>query len=167
MDILFENHYERTPAVIKELYRMIYFRRPINLLIYVVLGGIAVANIITAFASGEYSFTGCVYILIFLIMQLVMYNNSVKNAINRDRQRFGEEVLKVHTLVTEEGIQCTFGEKIAEPVAVSEIKRVYITKNLILLHTKARVMLIFHKANFTEGTAEEFLKYLRSKGINA
>ena len=59
MDILFENHYERTPAVMKELYRMIYFKRPVNLVIYVVLGGIAVANIITAFFSREYSFTGC------------------------------------------------------------------------------------------------------------
>ena len=165
METLFENQYERTPAVMKELYRMIYFRRPINLVIYVVLGGIALANVITAVIGGEYSFTGCLYILIFLIMQLVMFNNSVKNAINRDRQKFGDEVLKIRTVVTEEGIQCTFGEKTAEPVAVSEVKRVYVTKNLILLHTKARVMLIFPKTNFIVGTAEDFLKYLRSNGL--
>jgi len=167
MEKCFENHYERTPAVMKELFRMIYFKRPVNLIIYVVLGGIAVANIITAVTSAQYSFTGCAYILIFLIMQLVMYNNSVKNAINRDRQKFGEDVLKVSTVVTDEGIRCTYGDKSAEPIPVSEIKKVMITKNLILLHTKARLLLIFDKNNFTVGTQEEFLKYLRENGLKA
>jgi len=165
MDILFENHYERTPAVMKELYRMIYFKRPVNLGIYVVLGGIAVANIITAFISGEYSFIGCLYILLFVVMQMVMYNNSVKNAISRDKEQFGEETLKVHTEVTQEGIRCTYGEKRAKVIELSNIKKVYLTKNLILLHTKARLLLIFDKHNFTVGTQEEFLKYLREHGL--
>ena len=165
MEKRFENHYERTPEVMKELFRAIYFKRPVTLVIYLVLGAIAVVNIINAIASGVFQFGGCVYIVIFALMQLVMYNNSVKNAIARDREKFGGEVLKVHTVVTDEGIQCTYGEKTVDPIPVSEIKKVFITKNLILLHTKARLLLIFHKNNFTVGTQEEFLKYLCKQGL--
>lgn len=165
MEIRFENNYERTPAVMKELFRMIYFRRPVNLIIYLILGAVAVVNVIDGITSGEFRLGGCVYILLFLIMQLVMYNNSVKNAISRDRIKFGEEVLEVHTVVTDEGIRCTYGEKTVEPIPVSQIKKVMVTKNLILLHTKARLLLIFHKDNFTVGTQEEFLQYLRENGL--
>ena len=163
--MLFENHYERTPEVIKELFRAIYFKRPLTLAVYLVLGAIAVVNIIDAIASGVFQFGGWVYIVIFALMQLVMYNNSVKNAIAKDREKFGAQALKVRTVVTDEGIQCTYGEKTVDPIPVTEIKKVFTTKSLILLHTKARLLMIFHKDNFTVGTREAFLNYLRENGL--
>ena len=165
MDILFENAYERTPAVMKELYRLIYFKRPVNLMIYVVLGGIAVANIITAVVGGEYSFSGSAYILIFALMQFVMYKNSVSTAISRDKEKFGPEPLKVRTVVTEEEIQCTYGEKTVDPIPLTDIKKVWQTKNLILLHTKARLMIIIDRKGFAVGSQDGFLEYLRSNGL--
>ena len=165
MDILFENSYERSKEVIKELYRKIYFRRPLNLVIYVVLGCIAVLNIVKALYGMNFSFGGCVYVILFFLMQLVMCRNSVSTAMAREREKFGPETLKVRTLVTQEGIQSFYGEKTAEPIPFSQIKKVWITKNLILLHTRSRLMLIFHKNNFTVGTQEEFLKYLRENGL--
>lgn len=163
--MLFENHYERTPEVIKELFRAIYFKRPLTLAVYLVLGAIAVVNIIDVIASGVFQFGGWAYIVIFALMQLVMYNNSVKNAIAKDREKFGAQALKVRTVVTDEGIQCTYGEKTVDPIPVTEIKKVFTTKNLILLHTKARLLMIFHKDNFTVGTRDEFLNYLRENGL--
>lgn len=165
MEKRFENHYERTPAVIKELFCAIYFKRIGTLIIYLVLGAVAVVSVVKGIRYGQFQISGCAGIIVFALMQLVMYNNSVKNAIARDRVKFGNEPLKVHTVVSDEGIQCTYGEKTVDPIPVSEIKKVFTTKNLIMLHTKSRLVMIFHKDNFTVGTQDEFLDYLRENGL--
>ena len=167
MEILFENSYVRSKEVIKELYRKITFMRPLSWVIYLLLGGIALLNIVKALCGMDYSFGGCVYIIIFVFMQFVMCGNSVSTAVARDREKFGPEALTVRTQVTQEGIQAFYGEKTADPIPVSQIKKVWTTKNLIVLHTKSRLVLIFDKNNFTVGTREEFLKYLRENGIKA
>lgn len=167
MENLFENHYERTPAVMKELYRYICFRRPVTLTIYIVFGVIAVASIIKSLISGEFQLAGCVGLVVWTLMNFVMYRNSVSNAIMRDKAKFGPEPLKVCTVVTEEGVQCTYGEKTVDPIALTEIKKVWQTKSLIMLYTNTRLVMIFHKDNFTVGTREEFLEYLREQGIKA
>ena len=163
--MLFENHYERTSEVMKELFGAIYFKRPLTVIIYLALGVIAAISVAEMIGSGVFHLGGWVYLVIFALMQLVMYNNSVKNAIAKDREKFGGDVLKVHTAVTEEGIQCTYGEKTVDPIPMSQIKKVYKTKNLILLHTDGRLLMIFHKSNFTVGTEEEFVQHLREQGL--
>ena len=163
--MLFENHYERTSEVIKELFRAIFYKRVVTWIIYLVLGVIAVVSVVDGFRTGHFRIGGSAGIVVFALMQLVMYNNSVKNAIARDRVRFGNDPLKVHTVVTDEGIQCTYGEKTVDPIPVTEIKKVFTTKNLIMLHTKSRLVMIFHRDNFTVGTQEEFLNYLRENGL--
>ena len=167
MEIRFENNYERTPAVMKEIYRFLFFKRPVNIVLYILLGGIVAWNVVSTLLSGDYRFTACVYVLIFLVMQFVMYRNAVRNAISRDKAQFGVEGLSVHTQVSEEGIRCTYGERVAKPIELCNIKKVIKTKNLILLHTNTRLLLIFRKDNFTVGTQEEFLEYLRSNGLKA
>ena len=165
METQFENNYERTPAVMKEIYRFLFFKRPVNIVLYSILGAIVLWNVISTLIAGEYRFTACVYVLIFLLMQFVMYRNAVRNAIARDRAQFGTEGLPVHTQVSEEGIRCTYGERVAKPIELCNIRKVIKTKNLILLHTQTRLLLIFDKNNFTVGTQEEFLEYLRSNGL--
>lgn len=39
------------------------------------------------------------------------------------------------------------------------------TKNLILLQSKASLIYIFRKDTFTKGTTDDFVIFLRSKGI--
>lgn len=165
MDILFENSYVRSKEVIRELYRKITFKRPLIWVIYFVLGGIALLNIVKALCGMSFSLGGCVYVIIFFFMQLVMCSNSVSTAVARDRERFGPEALTVRTQVTEEGIQAFYGEKTADPIPVSQIKKAWVTKNLIVLHTTSRLVLIFDRNHFTVGTQEEFLNYLRENGL--
>lgn len=165
MSILFENDYERTPEVTKEIYRHLCFKRPVHIAVYVILGVIATLNLIAALWFWEYHIAPIVYGLLIVLMQFLIYRRNVRIAIARDREQHSEEPPKVHTVVTEEGIRCIYGENKANPIALSSIKKVYKTKNLIVLLTKAQLLLIFDKYNFTVGTQDEFLKYLRENGL--
>ena len=40
-----------------------------------------------------------------------------------------------------------------------------ITKNLILLHSKAKLIYIFRKDTFTKGTKNDFIAFLKDKGV--
>ena len=167
MEVLFENNHERTPEVTKEIYRFTCFKRPVHIVIYIILGIVALWNIVAAFWFWDFTFTPIAYAFLFLLIQFIIYQRSVSVAIARDREQYGPEPLRVNTVVTEEGIQCTYGENKANTIALSNIKKVYKTKNLIMLLTKARLLLVYDKNKFTVGTTDEFLQYLRSKGLKA
>jgi hypothetical protein len=46
-----------------------------------------------------------------------------------------------------------------------KIKGAVQTKNLILLRTKANMIWIFRKDSFSVGSKEEFISFLKNKGI--
>ena len=167
MDIMFENDHERTPETIKEIYRHCCFKRPVHIVIYAVLGAVALWNIVAAFWFWEFIFDPLVCGVFFLLIQFIIYKRNVRIIIDRDREQHGSASVKVQMEVTEEGIRGVYGENKANPIPLSSIKRVYKTKNLIVLLTKARLMLIFDRRKFTVGTQEEFLEYLRSNGLKA
>jgi len=93
MDILFENNHERTPEIIKEVYGFSCFKRPINIAIYIIFGIGIVANIILQFLYWSFSFSPFAYILLFLLIQFIVYKRNVSTAIARDREQHGEEPL--------------------------------------------------------------------------
>ena len=53
----------------------------------------------------------------------------------------------------------------ADTVEFNKIKNAIQTKNYILLRSKANLIYIFCKDTFTVGTKEEFVSFLRAKGI--
>ena len=66
--MLFENHYERTSEVMKELFGAIYFKRPLTVIIYLALGVIAAISVAEMIGSGVFHLGGWVYLVIFALM---------------------------------------------------------------------------------------------------
>ena len=165
MDTLFENDYERTPEITGEIYRYLCFKRPVHIVSYAVLGALVIWNIVAAICFWEFAIPPVTYVCLFMLIQIFRYGRSVSIARGRDRELYGSEQIKVRMVVTEEGIGCIYNEKEVKPIALSNIKKVYKTKNLIVLITNAQLLLVFHRNKFTVGSQENFLEYLRENGI--
>jgi len=84
--------------------------------------------------------------------------------IKRNREA-GEEDRPVCTIVTDEYIQVNAPNGAKAEVQYSNIRRVTRTKNLILLHSRANLMYIFRNDAFCCGGKDEFVAFLREKGI--
>lgn len=165
MDILFENHYERTPEMTKEIYRFLCYKRPAHIVIYVIMGIVFLWDIVATILGRDFPLVLTVYFVLLLVIQFVLYARAVNTAISRDREQHGSESVKVCMEVTEQGVRCVYTEIAGKPVALSNIKKIFTTKKYIVLHTKANLMYVFCKDNFTIGTQEGFLKYLREQGL--
>lgn len=164
MEYRFENHYTRTPELLKELYAHLYFLRPVSIVVYCILTVLAVVNLIFNPAN---IFMNLVYFALILLMEFFLFRKAVKLAVERDASRFGENQLQVQTRVTEDEFHCQYGESTTRTVALDDIKGIWQTKNLIVVRTKIKLVILVHKENFTVGDPEAFLAFLRSKGIKA
>lgn len=162
MENLFENHYTRTPELLKELYLHLYFRRPFSIALYGFFAVMAVAILI--FDRG-FIFNHLLYFAIVLAMQFFLYRKAVKMSVQRDKSKFDTNELLVQTHVTEDELHCQYGEDTTRTVALTDVKSAWKTKHLIVLRTKVRLVIILHKDNFTVGDYQDFLTHLRGHGI--
>ena len=170
MVVLFENHYTRTPELIKELYRYLYFKRPFMVFIYILfvlsflanMGALIVSP--SGYPSDNISFI--IFIPLFFALEYGFYVNSVKSTITRDKETNNGKALEIKTYVTDEFIRFSFSTGSITELPYSNIKKVIQTKNLILLHSKANLLYTFHKGAFNEKSPSEFLYFLQKKGFN-
>lgn len=161
MEVLFENHYTRTPEILRELYQHLYFKRPVSIAIYVAFA----LAIIAAVIFGGIFVNSLIYFVIILVMQFFLYRKAVKMSIKRDESKFDTAQLYVQTRMSEEELHCRYGESTTRTVSVADIKGGWQTKNLIVLRTNIKLVIIIHKRNFTVGDCEGFVEFLRGKGI--
>ena len=84
--------------------------------------------------------------------------------IKRDNEVYGKEI-KVETIVTDSFIQITASTEAVSQIEYHKFKGAFQTKNLVVLRSKARLLYIFDKNTFEVGTVEEFISFLKTKGI--
>lgn len=166
MDILFKNTHTRTKDVVKEMFRYLLFCRGTSITAFALFGLCFVLNIVPVFFLEFYEVN--LYILIFIPIYMIIYGilyaMQVNITLKRDIEIYGKPV-DVETSVTDECIHLTASSGSVNKIEFHSIKYAAHTKNLILLMTKAKLIVAFRKDSFSVGTKDEFIAFLKSKGI--
>ena len=163
MESLFENTYIRDKKVAKEIYGYFYFRRKFYIIVYIMLVIAFAANLVTAICGYSYNLPAFILIPLLFALPFYSYFRQVSILVKRDKEAHGD-VVELNTVVTEDFIQITVLTSVSK-VEFDKIKSVIQTKNLILLRTKANMLVIFQKDGFTKGDKDEFVSFLKNKGI--
>ena len=99
-----------------------------------------------------------------MLLPSLFYHFQVKTVIARDLETHGKAV-GVEITVTDEFIESKASTGAVCKLDYGNIRVAVQTKNLIILRTRANLLYNFKKDSFTVGRAEEFLLFLKSKGI--
>jgi hypothetical protein len=163
-EILFRNNYVRSKEMAKEIYRYYFFKRKPLVICYIFLSISLSANIAFAVTGKVYNTPVIILVLLFFAFQIVSYCRYVNSTIKRDNEVHGKEI-EVETIVTESFIQNTASTGAVNKVQYDKIKYAVQTKNYILLHSRANLIYIFKNSSFEVGTKDQFILFLRVKGI--
>ena len=164
MEILFKNSYTRNKELAKEIYRLYYFKRKWLLVFYVLFGASLLINIVSAVSGYSYNVSVFVFVPLFIAFQFYCYFRQVNTMVKRDNEVHGKEIV-VETIVTDAFIQNTASTGSVNQIEYQKIKSAMQTKNLILLRSQANLIYIFRKDTFEIGTKQEFIAFLKTKGI--
>jgi hypothetical protein len=164
MEILFANSYVRNKELAREIYRHYYFHRKLYIVLDILVMLSFLANLIITILQGAIYWTGIILPLLFFLLQFYGYFSQVNLMVKRDAEVCGNEI-SVETVVTDAFIQNTASTGAVNRLEFDKIRSAAQTKNLILLRSKANLIYIFRKDTFTIGTKEEFIAFLKEKGI--
>lgn len=98
------------------------------------------------------------------MIRIWSYHRTVNISLAREKEIFaGGEIIYTVSVCEDKVIQkTTLGSEFA--VDLSNIKKVYKTKNYIVLQSAAKQLYILKKDSFTVGDCESFMAFLRGKG---
>lgn len=167
MEGLFCNKFVRDKDTAKEVYVYWYFKRPLLIVVYAVLGVYALScilGLIIDFNSAKEAMPVFAMIVFFTAFIFISYRSQVKAMVQRDKEMSGGDALCCEISVSENEITLSALES-RSSVEMSNIKSAFETENYIVVLTKARLMFIFKKDSFTKGDAESFIAFLKEKGI--
>ena len=164
VEVLFENSYTRNKELLKEIYGYHYFKRKSVVVALVALALCFVANIVVALLGDAYNIEFIIIIPLFFAFHVYLYNRQVYTVLKRDQEVHGKEIT-VQTIVTNDFIQNTSSTGSVNKLEYNKIKKAVQTKGLILLLSDAKLFYIFKKDSFTVGNKEEFISFLKYKGV--
>ena len=163
MEILFENSHVRNKELAKEVYGYYYFKRKIMVALYIILTLSFVDSLLIWIFEGMFG-VALVLVPAYFLFVIYLYLNRVNQMVKMDAESFGKEVT-VSITVTEDHLEHTASTGGVAKTEITNVKKVIVTKNLILLHTKANLIYIFRKDSFAKGTEAEFMAFLKYKGF--
>ena len=164
MNPLFENSYQRTKNIAKEMYRYFYYQRPIYIIGYIVATISLVSSILSYISFQDFDALVIGTSLFIFGFPTLLYVSQVRAMVARDKEAFGCEPQATITF-TEESIFVTCATVTTMEYTYDKIAFAVQTKNLILLKTKANLIIIVRKDSFTLGTKEDFIAFLLGKGL--
>ena len=100
----------------------------------------------------------------WFLLVILLYFKANKTTLKRSKEIHGDNS-EVVSEVTKDCIKQVHSNGSQYQICYDNIKIGYTTQNYILLHSKANVIYTFSKNVFSVGNEEEFLKFLRNKGI--
>ena len=173
MPVLFKNEYVSSLNDIKRINeRYFYFllHSPIRIVLYsfILLG--TIANIINFAVMGIWKMSataGIIYVVFIVLYEIWLYRRSMKIWRARRIELNGEQDINVVYEITEDTVssRSSVGEDVN--ISLDSVMKIRQSKNLIFMLTRAKIVYTLRKDAFTVGTAEEFVQFMRDKGINA
>ena len=164
MEVLFENSFLRTKKVAKEMYGYFYFKRIGMNICYIFYALLFIYQIYNWIANNRVELTFLLIGPIVYLLQVFLYFYQVRALTKRDIELFGSPAA-IKTEVTENCVRAIAPSGGVNELTYINVRRAVQTKNLIFLQTKANLLYVFLKDGFTLGTAEEFIAFLKSKGV--
>lgn len=166
MDVLFENRLIRNKDVFKAFYQYLYFKKPFPIVMFCICGIIVTRYLLRLLFLQYFVFDILViYPIVYIPLLLIAYSVAVNTSVKRDIEQFGTSALLITTSFKNDSLCCTYGEVQTAPVMLDQIKKVVTTKKLILIFSKAKLCYILDKDNFTIGKLNDFIDFLRNKGL--
>lgn len=163
---IFKNVFVRDEETLREFYKHNYLAAPLFRIIYI---GYAVLLLMSLLASllaydltlfASYLFLG----LVFALILFFKYSQSLKITVARDKELANGRDMVTEIFVFDDKIEHTaLGN--SQALGFESIKRVQQSQNYIYVISNAKLVYIFKKDSFTLGTPEEFIEFLKSKGI--
>ncbi len=164
MDVLFKNSHTNDKETAKEVYRYFYYQRKLYIVSYIMLAVFFIQNLIYAILGFNYSIALFIIIPIGALFPTYCYFYQFNAMLKRTIETYGKEITTEKT-VTEEFIHNVTETGNQTKIPLCNIKVAIQTKNLIMLRSQANLLYIFRKDSFTVGTKEDFITFLKSKGI--
>lgn len=168
METRFECSFETTRENVQEFYRYFHFRTRYILLpllaILIFLGG-AIFQIILFGWRGLYIFMLAFALVVYPALLLYRYKRDVKTILARSRELHGDKPAVSRTLFAEDEITLLDADGNAHPFAYDNLQQVIVTKNLLILRSKAHQSILCEKEKFTKGTWNDCVAFLLEKGL--
>ena len=164
MDSLFENTYTADKSFYQELYSYFHFRRPITVATFILCGICFTSQLALAIFDLEYNIGIMILTALFPLFKLFMYVNQV-NSLTKRNKEISTEALSICSTVYEDHLEISASNGSTLNLELSKIRSAVHTKNYVVLRSDARLIYSFGKDGFTKGTKDEFIAFLKSKGI--
>lgn len=168
MNILYQVHYNNRREYMDEIYKHMCFKNSSMITFYVCFVIIVILNVFGIIFTGKPNYAVLLTIAAFVYLFAVIffrYKKSIKMYEDREKEVHGDKVIEIFVTATEENVYMADSNQQAIKISYSDIKRVFETKNTVVLHSKSNLLYIFPKAAFTVGNAPDFLMFLKSKGV--
>ncbi len=167
MEIRFKNKYIRDKSTAKNIYGYWFFKRPIIIVVYVLIFLNALSCTL-GFVFDPEGASELVAPFAFLVFSCALiitsYFSQIKTMVKRDEEMAGGRELICETRVTDSEITTeSLGNE--STLGLEGIRYAFVTSEYIILVTKAKRMFIFKKDGFTVGDSESFIAFLRENSI--
>ena len=165
MEILFKNTFVKTEKWVKELNKRTLLKNLLWILFHLLCFFILCWDLYKLLFLHKIDILLLLFVPIWwLFIVLMAYFKSSKVTIKRNKEIYGDN-LEVISEVTNDSIKQISSNGAQIHIFYDSIKKVCLTKNYILLHSKANLLYTLSKNGFSVGNEEEFLKFLKNKGI--
>ena len=152
------------PHFTKEIYRYFYYQRKLYVISYVIAAATFILSIINTALGSTDSIILSIITPLWALYPTYCYFYQGNAMAKRTKETYGKYI-EIETVVTDEFIKITTETGNEAKIPLKKIKKAIQTKNLILLRSQANLLYIFRKDSFTVGTKEDFISFLKNKGI--
>ena len=164
-DPLFKNAFVRGEDTAKELFKNYFLGSKRFKILYILFALLLVLSFFVSADTGYDTFLFSLFCgVIVAIILSIAYRKNVKVTVERDRERCNGKEPYNELFVYDDRIELDIlGNN--QTLYFTDAKQVSLSKNYIFVHSKANYVYSFKKDSFTLGSAEEFIEFLKSKGI--
>lgn len=164
MEILFENKCINNEKWAKEFTKVAYFHTPLFFTLHIISLALFTFGIIKLLLFRTIDIF-CLFIPAeFIIVILISRFIRIKRTMKIKSEMYGENP-EVISKATEDYFEQIHSNGMQYKILYDTIKRGYKTNDYIFLHSKANVAYSFSRNRFSVGTEQEFIDFLRRKGI--
>ena len=171
---LFEYQNEENEDYLIECRRFAYFRMPSSVVRIAILCAIVilfiVRSVILTLLEAPSRIVSWIVTAALAVFYVIYFIYRYKRSVILTRRRIDELTGGVpnveNSYVTDTHIYVHESATNAEiTLEISSLARVYETDTLIIVKTGSKLVIFFSKSGFTKGTPEDFVAFLKSKGV--
>lgn len=164
MEINFENKYVRDKEWAKDILKYTCFKRPIHIVFYIISAICFCLGVYLLVFNAYFNFVYFFVPAFWMFAVFFVYFRNVSLVLKRDIELHGKPI-DVTVSVTDTAIVMSQSTGSEYTLNFGEVKKTICTKKFICLWSKTNMLYPIKKDGFTAGSYEEFVSFLKNKGI--